>query len=224
MGHQRFFSIVGCNGAGKTELQNGLKKTLGEDRCVFLCDSSGSGDTTPHASFTRRVTSIAKEGVHEHATPRSQLLLFWSRLNNIIEHDVRPNLEAGKLVFMDGFGGTILTHAKQHAKSHAEREQLLELHKSMIKHCVIEQNVPPPIYILLRPSAHVALDRLQKAGKELGKKSISYIEDLNRGFEFYGKLEGQTVVPIDADQPPERVLAEALSIIHSYVNKKQIAA
>lgn len=133
-----FFALVGPPGAGKSTLLAKLKTNLSHDRCVFLCDSSGSGyKESPHVRFTTRVSALVQEGVHMETTAHSQLLLFWSRLVSIIQHDVVPNLRHGKCVIMDGFGGTVLTHAMYHAHNDEERAQLLELHKDMIRHCVV---------------------------------------------------------------------------------------
>jgi thymidylate kinase len=134
---------------------------------------------------------------------------------NIIEHDVLPSLTEGKTVIMKGFGGTVLTHAMCHTRSELEKNRLLELHKSMIQHCVIEYGVPPPLYLWLRPSTDVALERLRRAGEMPPgiQDPRSYIEKLNKGFEFYGSLEGQTVVSIDADASIDKVTDKALGII-----------
>lgn len=209
----QFIALVGPTGSGKTTLLSGLKKNFPSKRCVFLCDSNGSGNS-PHVPFTTRVTEIAQEGIHEEATSRSQLLLFWSRLVNVIEHEVVPSLELGKNVFMDGFGGTVLTHALCHAKSAEERAELIELHKDMIKHCVLGLGAPPPKYLWLRPSPQVAYARLKKLGK-LPRSGcpLAHIEAINEGFDFYSNLPGQTVIRIDADQSRPSVFKEALKHI-----------
>lgn len=219
----QFIALVGPTGAGKTTLLSDLRSTFQGKSCVFLCDSNGSGEDARHVPFTTRVTEIAKEGIHEEATPKSQLLLFWARLANVIEHDVLPNLSLGKHVFMDGFGGTVLAHALYHARSEAEKKALIELHKDMIKHCVIALGVPPPKYLWLRPSPIVAYARLEKLGKlPRSQDPLHYIEAINRGFEFYSTLEGQTVIQLDADQSSSRVFAAAMD--HVDHNKRLQAA
>jgi len=211
---RQFFALVGSKGAGKSTLFDQLKKIAPRDTCVFLCDSSGAGDNAPHIPFTTRVTEITKAGIHEAATPLSQLLLFWARLVNVIEHDVVPNLKAGKTVFMDGFGGTILANARCHARSETEREQLTDLHKSMITHCVIKLGVPPPAYLWLSPSPEVAYARLLKQGRlPSSNNPQAHIAKMNAEFSFYGTLPGQTVLHINADQTPDQVLEEVLDHI-----------
>lgn len=211
----QFIALVGPTGAGKTTLLTGLKKTLTSDHSVFLCDSNGSGQHARHAPFTTRVTQIAQEGIHEEATPRSQLLLFWSRLENVIEHDVLPSLMSGHDVYMDGFGGTVLTEALRHARSPQESEALIELHKDMIRHCVVGLGVPPPMYLWLRVSPEVAFGRLKNIGK-LPRSSdpLAHIEAINRGFDFYRRLPGQTVTEINADPSADEVFAQAMTHVN----------
>lgn len=191
-----------------------VKGTVDTERCVFLCDSSGSGSDAERTRFTTRVTQLAKEGAHEEAPPLAQLLFFWSRLATIIECNVLPALVEGKHVFMNGFGGTAYVHAAIQARSPHERAAILDLHKSMIRNCVIGVGVPPPTYLWLKPTPEIALRR-RRADKELPRvvDPLKYIEDVNKEFEFYGRLEGQTVIPIDADQSAENVLREALQYI-----------
>jgi thymidylate kinase len=216
---KQFIALVGPTGAGKSTLLGTLKQTLPKHSCVFLSDSSGTGETTsPHLPFTAKVTELTKGGFHEKATPRSQLLLFWARLACVIEHDVAPNLRAGKNVFMDGFGGTILANTLFYARSETEREQLITLHKAMIEHCVLALEVPPPKYLWLRPSPEVAYHRLKEQGKlPRSNNPQEHIAQVNSGFDFYGTLPGQTVIRIDADLTSEAVLELALD----HIDQKQ---
>jgi thymidylate kinase len=216
MRNEQFFALVGPSGAGKSRLLAELKKVLSEDRYTFLRDSSGCGsEYAPHAKFTTRVTQLAKEGVHTCTTARSQLLLFWSRLETNIECVVKPNLDAGKIVIMDGFGGTILAHALYSAQDAAEEAALTDLHKSMIAHCVIGLGIKPPTYLLLKPSPEVAHERLAALERLPfdSSESLDFITAMNQGFDFYSRLPGQTVLPIDANRPFHEVLGIALSVI-----------
>lgn len=223
MNEKKFFALVGPTGAGKSELLKALRERIPNDQCVFPRDSSGCGNA-PHIRFTTSITQISKQGIHEETTARSQLLVFWARLAAIIEGDVLPNLKAGKYVVMDGFGGTVLTHAMQSAQTNEERTALLELHKSLITHCVIGLSVPPPTYLWLKPSPEVAFERLRNQ-KKLPRVNhpLRLIEEINQWFDFYGTLPGQTVIPINADAPFEEVLSEALSIIN-HPNVANVAA
>lgn len=215
MTENKFIAVVGATGAGKDTFLDMVKERVPKEPCVFLCDSSGSGADAPHARFTTRVTQLVREGIHTETTPRSEVLVFWSRLQPIIEQEVLPALKEGKWVFINGFGGTILANAMLRARSSLEREALLELHKSMIKHCVVDMDVPPPTYLWLRVSPEVAFTRRQKSGSLAPNVSLEDIERLNEEFEFYGKIPGQTVIPIDADRSKEQVFGEGLTHINA---------
>lgn len=206
----KFFAIVGPYGAGKSTLVQGLRQDFNDELCTFLCDSRGCGDMSqPHTRFVTGVTQIAQELLHQDVPAISQLLFFWARLSVIIENEVVPSIRAGKHVIMDGFGGTVLVHAMIAARDDKERERLLALHKQIITHCVFGYNLSPPTYIWLQPSADVAEARLRR----VGKAPLSSIEAINNGFDFYGTLEGQTVIPVNADQDEQTVLNTVRNII-----------
>lgn len=209
-----FFALVGPVGAGKSSLLQYLKTTLPKGQHTFLCDSTGCGDTfAPHVQFAKKLTGIAQAHEHTDGPPKSQLLMFWARLNAIIAGDVVPALRVQKTVIMDGFGGTVFAHAMQAAHTEAERTALLALHLELIKHVVLGHGVPPPTYIWLRPSPAIAHKRLESLGKLSRGVTEETIASMNGWFEFYGKLHGQTVVPVNADQPLYDMFDEALRII-----------
>ena len=202
MKNDQIFALVGPAGAGKSELLARLKHALPEGRFVFLRDSSGCwSEYAPPARFTARVTELAKEGIHSCTTARSQLLLFWSRLEANIGCVVKPNLDTGKIVIMDGFGGTILACTLQCKK----RSRGSCLDRSSQKHdcplCHRPQSQTSPTYLLLKPSPEVAYKRLASLDKPPvnSTEALEFITVMNAGFDFYSKLPGQTVRPIDAE-------------------------
>jgi thymidylate kinase len=209
-----FIALVGPTGAGKDTFLEMIRKVAPPERCAFLCDSNGSGAAAPYNRFTAKVTQLARDGVHTETTPRSQVIFFWGRLEPIIEIDVLPALHKGKWVFINGFGGTILANAMLHATSREDREALLDLHKSMIEQCVVGLGVPPPKYLWLRPSPEVAYERRKMSGNLPPEVTLDHIKRLNDEFEFYGTIPGQTVIPIDADQSPEKVFEEGMKHIN----------
>jgi thymidylate kinase len=222
----KFFALVGPAGAGKSTLLAQLRTALPSDQYIFLCDSTGCGDEfAPHVQFATKVTELARARHHEYTSPRSQLQLFWSRLTCIIECDVAPALQSGKTVIMDGFGGTVLAHALHAARSEKERGQLLDLHKDLIRHNVLANGVPPPKYLWLKPSPAEALKRLTKDGKSPRvTQPLQFIAEINRWFDFYGTLPGQTVIPVDADQPHPVVFDVAMSYIRPLQALHSLAA
>lgn len=216
-----FFALVGPSGAGKTRVQDSLKGIFTGPEYLFLTDSCGL-DGASHAPFTTGVSELALGGTHAYATPMGQLLFFWGRLVTIIEHDVAPALKAGRTVIMNGFGGTVLAHALAATDDEAERGKLIELHKTLILHCVVGHGVPPPQYIWLKPSPEIAQARLMGDGR--GDLSLTTISRLNEYFEFYGNLPGQRVESVNANHRPEVVLGTVLRIMGAHTGMPDLVA
>ncbi len=227
---QQFFALVGPEGSGKSTILHMLEHVLNPKFVVFLCDSS-KRCTAPHVRFTERVSQITGDGAHLHADAHTQLMLFWTRLRAVIKGSVKPSLENGKTVIIDGFGGTILANARMHAQPD-ERDGLLDLHKDMIKHHVVGQNVPPPLYLHFKPSPEVAFERIlsmreraiseavsaderEQRIAELREVTLAKVSRLNAEFEFYGSIPGQKVITIDANKPLNEMFSEVLKHIEA---------
>ena len=219
----RLFAIVGPTGAGKSTLMRQLQKELHGEKCVFLSDSRGEEENNPLARYTRRVTQFIHEGVSEETPPDVSMPIFWSRLASIIKASIVPNIKSGVDVYIDGFGGTILAHALYAAKSDSERDHLIKIHKSFIELYVIDAGLRPPTYFWLKPNPDIAYQRLKTINKTPRcEMTLEYIKKLNEGYEFYGNLPGQTVIPIDADKTNEEVLKHVLAHISSPSYNREI--
>ena len=220
----RLFAIVGPTGAGKSTLMGQLRKELQGEKCVFLSDSRGEEEDNPHARYTRRVTQFIHDGISEETSPDVSMLIFWSRLASIIKASIVPKIKSGVDVYIDGFGGTILAHALYAAKSEAEHDHLIKIHKSLIEHFVIDAGLQPPTYLWLKPDPDIAYQRLKTINKvPRCEMTLEYIQKLNEGYEFYGNLPGQTVIPINANQNEEDVLKCVLTHISTISLRHGIA-
>lgn len=220
----RLFAIVGPTGAGKSTLLRQLEEELQDEKCVFLSDSSGGEENNPLSRYTKRVTQFIHEGVSEETPPDVSILIFWSRLASIIKASIIPKIKSGVDVYIDGFGGTILAHALYAAKSERERDHLIKIHKSCIELYVIDAGLRPPTYFWLKPNPDIAYQRLKTIDKTPRcEMTLEYIKKLNEGYEFYGNLPGQTVIPIDANKTDGEVLRHVLAHISSSAHNREIA-
>lgn len=212
-----FFVLVGTHGSGKTEVHERLKKMFPGNSCVFPCDSNGGGASdASHVRFTTRVTQIARDGCHKEIPPDAQLSFFWARLSTLIHGEVLEWYRQGKLIIMNGFGGTILSHALSVADDN-QIDDLVALHKAHISACVLARDLEPPLYIHLRASSDVSCERLSRQGRVDDLDEFRrYANRVNEMIDFYGNLPGQTVVPVDANQSIECVIDDVCAVIGAY--------
>ncbi len=178
---------------------------------AFLTESFGTAVCNEKTNpFVRELTALIDTGLPAaHATPHSQLKLFWSRLSTVIDENVAPALFQGTPVIMKGFGGSALARAVIRSKSISERDELVHHHKENVETHVRRTGIWPPIYINLERDPFLAY----KNQHIKDEHEMEYIAQVNHFFAYYGTLPGQKVITINADQHPDLVLKEALSHI-----------
>lgn len=208
MGNNKFFVVVGATGSGKDTLLEKLMEHYGSDERDVPCDSTETDRGT--TSFTQ----IDISDCHSE-DPMETLISVWNKIHRRIKYDVKPALAAGHRVIMKNLGGTAFAEAMVRASSEEERQRITNMHKAFIENCVLRMGLTPPTYIWLHVSPETALWR-RRAEKSMPKgiqDPLRYIEETNRYYDFYGTIDGQTVIKIDADQPVQKVFEVALRII-----------
>ena len=209
---KNFWAVVGAQGCGRHSLVKGLQEHLKHDPDVVFLTDSGSDESSP---FLESLNNIVKKGLHEDASRASQMGVFWARLSFIIQKQVAPLLQQGKTVIMLGFGGTVLTHALCGVTCETERRNLIALHEAYIRVSVLGLNVPPPHYLWLKVSAEAARSRIRLKTRRACEGFPAYIAEMDHLYNLYGTLPGQTVTPINADNPPTQVLADVLHVLEA---------
>jgi hypothetical protein len=205
-----FFAIVGAQRADKVMVFEALQRIPELAHYAFLTESFGTHVSNDRTNpFVRELTRLIETGIPAaHATPHSQLKLFWSRLSTVIDENVAPTLLKGTPVIMKGFGGSALARAAIRSKSATEREKLIHHHKENVATHVKETGIWPPIYLHLERDPFTAYKM-----HHIDEFEMEYMAQVNFFFKFYGTLPGQKVVIINADQDRDLVLKEVLSHI-----------
>ncbi len=91
-----------------------------------------------------------RPGQKGNMLPTSRLLWRWVLMNEKTERDVKPALEnpANDVVLVCKFG----REAYHYAIKYMDCEQVLHFHKGLVESRVIGQGVPPPVYIVKKPT------------------------------------------------------------------------
>lgn len=82
-----------------------------------------------------------------HATTR--LLWCWTRLNQFGVEQLRPALQAGKIVLTDGFGLDALIYATSCVDCEVENREAERLHHGLVQIRVKAQGITPPEYFIM---------------------------------------------------------------------------
>lgn len=199
-----FYAIVGLCPDIKRRLYSDLQQCPELSRARFVTDS-GEHIGEEIDPITKTITALGKNGsITNDVSQMVQLLLFWTRLANIIHRDVEPYLAKGIPVCMIGFGGSVLAHAVARARTQQKRDALHKLHLAIVEQCVYGMGITPPTYLYCK----VDKESMQNcSNSEAELKNVVFWNDF---FDEYGKLDGQEVVRISTSGTPREILERAL--------------
>src|ERR1700760_880357 len=206
MARGTLITIEGIDGAGKSTLATGLVDALaGRGREATLLREPGGG---PPAERIREL-------VHAPAATigaRAEALLYAAARAQLVEEALEPLLAAGRLVLLDRFIDSSLAYQG------AGRELGIDAVAAI--NAFGTSGLAPDRTLLLRIDP--AAGRLRSAGRGLAPDRLEQQPDafFARVAAAYDELAASDpgrIRVIDADQPPERVLADALTAVEDLV-------
>jgi len=147
---QVYFSVSGIGTARTSELFHKLKLRLPDrigDRAVVFVDNPFKG--WPHP--------LVWAEDEKSLEPSSRLLKCWTALNEAVCKRVRPALEDGSLVITNRFGLDALLFATALEECEGGNCEAERVHHALVKLRIIEQKLPPPIYLIPRVGDRTAI-------------------------------------------------------------------
>jgi dTMP kinase len=204
--HGRLITIEGLDGAGKSTLAESLVRELaGRGRArasaVHLLREPGG------VRLSERIRELVMDPALD-VSPQAEALLYAAARAQLVQERLRPLLDEGALVLLDRFVDSSLAYQG------AGRELGIEPVRAI--NLLATTGLQPDRTLLLRisPAAGrarqgaraAAPDRLEREGEEFFTRIAAAYEQLARA-------EPQRIRPIDAEQPPELVLRDALRAI-----------
>ena len=188
-------TVEGLDGAGKTTLVTGLARELG---ATVLREPGG-------VALSERIRSlVADPGLH--VDPRAEALLYAAARAQLVAERLRPLLDAGETVLLDRFvdsslayqGGGRALGVDEIRHLNAFGTGGLQPHRTLLLRIAPENG-------LARIAGREA-DRLEQAGGEFFARVAQTYDEL-------AAAEPGRFVVLDATQPPEVVLAQALEAL-----------
>jgi dTMP kinase len=198
----RLITIEGLDGAGKTTLAAGLARELaGRGRPVQLLREPGG------VHLSERIRELVMNPALD-VSPHAEALLYAAARAQLVQERLEPLLDGGALVLLDRFVDSSLVYQGGGRELGIEPVRAINLFATA--------GLKPDRTLLLRISPSTgrarqdgraqAPDRLEREGEEFFARIAAAYEQLARA-------EPQRIRPIDADQPPELVLRDALRAI-----------
>jgi dTMP kinase len=193
-------TIEGLDGAGKTTLIAGLSRALEErgDAVLVLREPGG-------VEVSERIRDLLADPGLE-IDPRAEALLYAAARAQLVAEELRPLLEQGTTVLLDRFVDSSLAYQGAGRGLGVEEIRALNAFGT--------GGLEPDRTLLLRidPAAGLAriadrpADRLEQAGDE-------FFATVARAYDELAAAEPERFAVIDAAQPPDAVLRDALEAV-----------
>lgn len=200
-----FITIEGPEGSGKTTLLKGVMAELSPHYDVISTREPGGVQTA------EAIRQILLEGFS--MDPRTEALLFAAARREHLVEKVLPALEKGQIVVCDRFIDSSLAYQGYARDIGVEQVQ-------MINEFAIEGRYPD-ITLYLDIPAEVGRQRIeenQRVQNRLDKEDVMFHDRVTEGYQMLLEAEPHRFHVIDANQPIEQVIEEAVRIIKSHID------
>ncbi len=191
-------TVEGVDGAGKSTLIAGLAQAL---RPVTVLREPGG------VEVSERIRSLLADPALE-IDPRAEALLYAAARAQLVAEQLRPRLEAGETVLLDRFVDSSLAY--QGAGRSLGVDEIRALNE------FATGGLRPDRTLLLRVDPDVGLRRISdRPADRLEQEDGAFFAAIARAYDELAAAEPERFAVIDASQPPERVLADALAALDS---------
>jgi dTMP kinase len=187
-------TVEGIDGAGKTTLIAGLAAALGD---VEVLREPGG------VELSERLRALVKDPAL-HVAPRAEALIYAAARAQLVEERLRPLLAAGRRVLLDRFVDSSLAY--QGAGRGLGVEAVRELNR------FATGGLKPDRTLLLRIDPALALRRMT-GDDRIERERAAFWAACARAYDELAAAQPERWVVLDATQPPDAVLQEALTAL-----------
>jgi len=202
VGAGTLITIEGLDGAGKSTLAAELSRELAaRGRAVELLREPGG------VQVSERIRDLLKDPSLEIAA-RAEALLYAAARAQLVQERIAPALARGATVLLDRFVDSSLAYQGVARGLGVEQVRAINLFATGM--------LVPDRTLLLRISPEAARARQQQralAPDRLEREAESFFASIAAAYEELARAEPERIRVIDAEQPPELVLAQALAAL-----------
>jgi dTMP kinase len=198
-------TIEGLDGAGKSTLAGALRRELtahaGSGRPVELLREPGG------VEVSERIRALVKDPTLA-VLPRTEALLYAAARAQLVEQRLRPLLGDGAVVLLDRFVDSSLAYQGAARRLGVEQVRAINLFAT--------GGLVPDRTLLLRLSPADGRARQHERASEpdrLEREDEDFFAAIATAYDQLARDEPGRIRVIDARQPPERVLHDALAAV-----------
>lgn len=210
--------------------------------CLIVCDGgNGAGKTTVLKAIEAHVRAQGHDPImtrepggtpigekirdlllHHGETPMcdvTELMLFAAARAQHVREKIMPALQAGNIVISDRFDSASISF--QHYGRGMPRDVIEQLN------VIALAGVRATITIILDLDPATGLERVSSRGEGLDRMEnaeLSFLRKARHGYLAQAAAEPDRFVVIDASQPLERVIAEAIAVVDAVVANRRLKA
>ena len=193
-----FISVEGIEGCGKSTLVNGLDQHLQERNIDYVITKEPG--STSIGKILRSILLDKKQQI----SPLTELLLMFSDRLDHLDKEIKPSLEAGKIVITDRYIDS--TYAYQGAGRGIPKkiiDNLVSQTEIMLPDRTILLDISPEEG-LKRASTRNELDRFES-------ENIEFHERLRKSFLGLADDNPDRFITVDAEQESDKVLQSVIN-------------
>jgi dTMP kinase len=195
-------TIEGLDGAGKSTLADALARELAArgSRVELLREPGG-------VEVSERLRALVKDPALA-VLPRTEALLYAAALAQLVDERLQPLLRDGAVVLLDRFVDSSLAYQGAGRSLGVEQVRAVNLFATA--------GLAPDRTLLLRISPAAGRARQRQRALEpdrLERESEDFFARIASAYEQLARAEPERIRVIDAGQPPELVLRDALAAL-----------
>jgi dTMP kinase len=197
----RLITIEGLDGAGKTTLASRLHDALATRRSVALLREPGG------VALSERIRELVKDPALR-CDPRAEALLYAAARAQLVDEQIAPLLAGGTWVLLDRFTDSSLAY--QGAGRGLGLDEIAALNT------FATGGLTPDRTLLLRVDPATARSRLvarDAVPDRFEREPPGFFEEIAGAYEQLAARDPGRVRVLDADGPPEAVLALAVDAV-----------